>query len=397
MTQDTSFTVLILAAGNGNRFGQEIPKQYATLHGKCVLRHTIQNFLNHPAKPDIYVVIDPEHEKLYSTAVHGLNLPEPIYGEKTRKESCYNGLRELSFRGIIGSLLVHDGARPFITTTQINSVLQALETHKSITLGMPVSETLRRANDENILEENINREKAWTIQTPQGFDLKDLLASHERFKDDDHFTDDCSVMEAAGFETKVISGSRQNIKITWAEDLEEAKKIMTQNQRTVIGQGFDVHAFGDETVETIKLGGIDVPHHKNLKAHSDGDVVLHAITDAVLGCIGEGDIGLHFPPSDNQWKDKDSRYFLEEALKMFLGKGGTISNLDVTIICEKPKLTPVRDAMVSKISKILDVPSSRVNVKATTTEKLGFTGREEGIACQASLCATIKGYDDTIE
>lgn len=396
MIKAPTFTVLILAAGCGNRFGQEIPKQYALLHGKPVLRHTIERFIDHPTKPDIYVVIDPQHENLYRTAVQGLNLPQPIHGGKTRKDSCYNGLQELSSRSVIGSLLVHDGARPFITPSQIDLVFEALKNHKSVTLGMPVSETLRRADEDGILDKIINRDKAWTIQTPQGFDFKGLCSAHEKFQDEDHFTDDCSVMEAAGYKTKVIPGSRQNIKITWTEDLEEAKRIMMQNQRTVIGQGFDVHAFGSKSVENIRLGGIDVPHNRNLQAHSDGDVVLHAITDAVLGAIGKGDIGLHFPPSDDQWKDKDSRYFLEEAANLLQSKGGRINNLDVTIICERPKLTPVRNDMVSKIAEILDIPTEWINVKATTTEQLGFTGREEGIACQASVCATIVRYDDTI-
>ncbi len=260
-------------------------------------------------------------------------------------------------------------------------------------LGKPIPETIRRVDEHFNLTDKIDRTNCWALQTPQGFIFDDLLAAHEKFREDDNFTDDCGVMEADGHKTKVVKRSSPNIKITWPEDLKEAEDIMSQNKMIVMGQGFDVHAFGNETVTSIRLGGIDVPHNRNLTAHSDGDVVLHALTDALLGAIGEGDIGLHFPPSDDMWKDKDSRFFLEEAHKMLTNKGGEIHNIDITLICETPKLKDRRYEMRDSIASLLDIVPAQVNVKATTTEKLGFTGRGEGIACQATICANINRYE----
>lgn len=393
MLKNQFFSVLLLGAGFGSRFGQDLPKQFQQLSGKPVIRYAIEVFLSHPKCNAVHAVINSAHHELYHDALHDLNLPSPIIGGESRKQSCYNGLKEIAKGEPPKIILVHDAARPFISHKDIDNLLQELEVSNSVSLGKPIVETIRRSDTQNYLTEKIDRTNCWALQTPQGFHFDQLLEAHEAFKENDAFTDDCGVMEAHGHKTKVIKRKSPNIKITWADDLEEAERIMSEKKITVTGHGFDVHAFGDVDVENIKLGGIDVPYHRNLKAHSDGDVVLHALTDAILGAIGEGDIGLHFPPSDNQWKNKDSRFFLEEASKMLLQKGGDINNVDITLICEKPKLKDMREPMRDSIASLLSLNPRQVNVKATTTEKLGFTGRGEGIACQATICANINRYE----
>jgi 2-C-methyl-D-erythritol 4-phosphate cytidylyltransferase / 2-C-methyl-D-erythritol 2,4-cyclodiphosphate synthase len=387
MSQKQPFTALILAGGHGSRMNTDIPKQYQILCGQTVIHHAIKTFLAHPSLIGIRVVIDPTHLSLYEDAVRDLHLPVPIYGGKTRMESCYNGLKALNLNQD-ELILIHDAARPLVSIEDIDNVLEALTNQRSVSLGVPISETLRRSNDENILHESIDRTNIWALQTPQGFHYQDLKTAHEKTKNHDGFTDDCSVMEAAGHQTYIVKGGRHNIKITWQNDIQECANYMNTSSTQLIGQGFDVHAFGDEGVKTIRLGGIDIPYIRKLTAHSDGDVVLHALTDALLGAIAAGDIGQHFPPSDMQWKDKDSTFFLNEACRMIAEKNCTINNVDVTIMCEAPKIGPVRDEMQSKIAELLSLPLHRVNVKATTTEKLGFTGRGEGIAVQVTTLLT---------
>ena len=224
MTEKDTFTVLILAAGRGERFGSDLPKQYQYVNGKSVLYHTLQVFLSHPAKPDIYVVINEEHQKLYEKAVKGLNLPPPIFGGVTRKESCYKGLKEISKEVQNRFILVHDAARPFVLHQDIDHILNALEDHTSTTLGKPIPETIRRTNEDGILTDHIDRKNCWALQTPQGFHFNKLLESHKTHRDNNDFTDDCGVMEASGHKTKVIKRVSPNIKITFPEDLIEAER-----------------------------------------------------------------------------------------------------------------------------------------------------------------------------
>lgn len=377
------FNALILAAGTATRFGGARPKQYELLHGKPVLRHSLDTFLECTGLLNLKVVIHPDHEMFYREAVHGLNLPSPVIGGKSRKESCLNGLISYAHLSSEDPILVHDAARPFVTARDILNVVETLQAHSSVTLGVPICDTLRRAGIDNVLEAHIDRASAWAIQTPQGFRFGPLLAAHKTFANRDDFTDDCSVIEAAGVKTTIIPGNRHNIKITWPEDLTERETPMIQNRIPLIGQGFDVHAFAEEQADTIRLGGIDVPCMRRLAAHSDGDVALHALTDALLGAIGEGDIGQHFPPSDMLWKDKDSTHFLLVALELMRKASCVLYNVDLTIICESPKIGPVREKMRTRIANLLELDEIYVNIKATTTEKLGFTGRGEGIAAQA--------------
>jgi len=238
--------------------------------------------------------------------------------------------------------------------------------------------------------QTVDREHLWSIQTPQAFDYDLIMKAHETYKHDSTFTDDRGMVEALGQNVTLIEGSKENIKITTADDLIMAEKLLNTKKQTITALGFDVHAFEEGT--SVRLGGIDIPHNKSLQGHSDADVVLHAITDAILGALNEGDIGTHFPPSDPQWKDADSALFLNETIKKLNNKNALLDFIDVTIMAEEPKIGPHRDAMQKRISEITGLHTNDISIKATTTEKLGFTGRGEGIACQCVATITrIKG------
>jgi len=314
----------------------------------------------------------------------GLDIGAPIIGSKSRKLSIYNGLKNFVKASLEDNILIHDAARPLIQEHEIHNLMEKLENHKAVTLAAPVSDTLMRDN------EAVDRDGLWAIQTPQGFHLQSLIDAHEKFKEDDSFTDDAGLMRAMGHDVEIVPSSRENIKITTKEDLQMAEKLMMADKETRTSSGFDVHAFEKEpSARKLIMGGIEIPHRVALTGHSDADVVLHAITDAVLGAVNEGDIGTHFPPSDPQWKDADSALFLREAVKKLNGKSGILKFIDVTIMAEEPKIGPHREAMQHRIAEICDVDVSLISIKATTTEGLGFTGRKEGIACQAVITTLI--------
>ncbi len=367
MTKSKQFHVVIAAAGQGERFGGPIPKQYRPLGGRPLLRHAVETFLKMEGVKSVRVAIGAGHEHLYKSAVEGLELAPPIIGAATRKDSVYNALKLI--RAEPGDIvLVHDAARPFVSG--VEDLLQAMNENDAATLAMPVSDTLRRG------DEIVEREGLWALQTPQVFRLDVLKNAHESTKGE--FTDDTGLVSAMGVPVKMVMGSKANIKITVPEDFEIAERLLSGETRT--GMGYDVHAFSKEPERKLMLCGIEVDHAFGLEGHSDADVALHALTDAILGAIGKGDIGQHFPPSNPKFKNMASSVFLEEAARMVKG---SILNADVTIICEAPKIGPYREKMQAKIAGILKIDVSRVNVKATTTEGLGFTGRGEGIAAQA--------------
>lgn len=377
------FHVLIAAAGNGVRFGGGRPKQYALLNGKPLLRHTLDVFLNHPDLSSLRVIINPDHQSLYNEAVSGLDLPAPIYGSYTRKSSIYNGLNGVSHLKNDDILLVHDAARPLVHANEITRL--AIEAGKTgaATLATPVTDTLRHVNGNTV-----ERDGLWAVQTPQGFHYNILKIAHEIAKNDNS-TDDAGLVSASGQPVTLVEGSRNNIKITRPEDIELAEKLMQKNFDIRTGMGFDVHAFEkNDPARPLILCGVKIDHKFGLAGHSDADVGLHAITDALLGAIAEGDIGHHFPPSDMTFKNMSSDIFLKRAAELTREKGAVIQNIDLTIICEAPKIGPHREAMQKRIAEILGLNPSRIGVKATTTEQLGFTGRGEGIAAQA--VATVK-------
>jgi 2-C-methyl-D-erythritol 4-phosphate cytidylyltransferase/2-C-methyl-D-erythritol 2,4-cyclodiphosphate synthase len=376
--------VLIVAAGRGSRFGGELPKQYALLDGKPVIRRTIEAFLDHPGIGEIRVVIHPDDVELYRAACAGLEIAAPVFGGAERQDSVRNGLEALASASP-DAVLIHDAARPAITPAVIDAVLSALSTEAGAIPVLPVVDTLKRRGDGPVLGATFDRASVLRAQTPQGFRFADILAAH-RAAAGNTLTDDAAVMEAAGHRVVGVAGEERNIKITTNEDLEAMQSTSAPAFEFRTGNGYDVHRF--EPGDAVIICGVTVPHTGRLAGHSDADVGLHAITDALLGAIAEGDIGDHFPPSDPQWRGAASDRFLAHACDLVRKKGGETVNVDVTIVCEAPKIGPHRTAMRERVAGILGLDAARVSVKATTTEKLGFTGRREGIAALAT--ATVR-------
>ncbi len=375
-------TALIVAAGRGSRFGGALPKQYALLGGQPVLRHAIAAFRACSQISQLRVVIAAGDEMHYQAAVQGLGLPSPVLGGPSRQQSVLNGLEALSVDAP-DFVAIHDGARPLVQPVDIAACLEASARPgvAGAVLGVPVSDTVKRTAEDGAVSETVPRANLWRAQTPQVFRFEALLAAHRAAaalgaSEATALTDDAHVAERAGLKVVMVAGNGENPKITTAQDL---ARLSTMEART--GLGFDVHGFG--AGNAVTLGGIAIPHDRALSGHSDADVALHALTDAVLGAIGAGDIGMHFPPSDPQWRGASSDRFLRHAVDLLTRRGGRIVHLDLTLICEAPRIGPHREAMVASIARIAGVPADRVSVKATTTEKLGFTGRGEGIAAQA--------------
>jgi 2-C-methyl-D-erythritol 4-phosphate cytidylyltransferase/2-C-methyl-D-erythritol 2,4-cyclodiphosphate synthase len=407
ITQSTNFmpqktVALITACGRGRRFSESsqdyagIPKQYLPLGGVSMLRHCVLAFLNHPAIDAVMCVIHPEDMSFYEEAVAGLDLLNPVFGGDTRQSSIRLGLEALRDYNP-NKVLIHDGVRPFVSRRLIDGILEKLETHPAVIPAVAVEDTIKKCDDGKI-EWTLERDNLWRAQTPQGFLYEDILNSHVAFKDL-NFTDDASLNEYAGIPVAIVPGSQNNFKITTEEDYERAQRMASMLIRNVkeehrVGMGFDVHAFcakQKDDSDFIRLCGIDVEFDKKIEAHSDGDVAIHALMDALLGAIGEGDIGDHFPPSEAKWKNADSGEMLKIVAHLLKKKGATILNIDLTLICEKPRISQHKQKMKENLAKILNISAARVNVKATTTEKLGFLGRAEGISAQAvaSLSAMI--------
>lgn len=381
----TQVSIVIVAAGRGSRAGEGLPKQYRKLMGKTVLRRTAESL--QAAAPDapILCVIHPDDAALYEEAVAGLGLLPPVHGGKTRQESVARGLDGIAHLAP-EYVLVHDAARPFVTPAVIESVLDTLKAGaKAVVPGIAVTDTLKHAPGGRI-QRTVDRNDLYAVQTPQGFPFPDLEAAHKAAPHQD-FTDDAAVMEAAGTVVTIAQGDTANFKLTTPADFARAEeRLMLQIADMRVGSGYDVHRF--EAGDHVWLCGVKVPHSQALKGHSDADVGLHALTDALLGAIADGDIGTHFPPSDNQWRGAPSDLFLTHARDRIIGLGGMIAHVTVCLICERPKIGPHKDTMRARIAELLQIDLARVSVQATTTEKLGFTGREEGIAAQAT--ATVR-------
>ena len=375
---------LIVAAGRGSRFGGDGPKQYADLGGRPLLRHCLEQFQRHPGIAALQTVIHADDHDLYAQATAGLELPPPALGGASRQESVRLGLEHLATLAP-ARVLIHDAARPFVDAGVIDRVLAALDTTPGAIAALPVTDTLKRGT-EGLVAGTVPRQDLWRAQTPQGFHYAEILAAH-RAAAGAELTDDAAVAEHAGLAVTLVEGGPENIKVTTAQDLIRAERRLAARQdETRVGNGFDVHRFGPG--DHVILCGIYVPYRAGLMGHSDADVGLHALTDAILGALGAGDIGSHFPPSDARWRDADSALFLRHAAEMVGSRGGRIAHVDVTLICEQPKVGPHRAAMVARIAEVLEISAERVSVKATTTEGLGFTGRGEGIAAQAT--ATVR-------
>ena len=374
-----SCIALVVAAGRGTRLGAALPKQYLPLAGKPLLRHSLEGLVAHSGIARVRVVYNPDDADEYARASAGLDLLPPVAGGAARQDSVRLGLESLSALAP-ALVLIHDGARPFVDSGTIDRVLTALAEAPAAVPALKLADTVKRADDGRVLE-TVDRTQLWRAQTPQGFCYANILEAHRAAQGMD-LPDDAAVAERAGLAVRLVAGSEDNVKVTTPEDLARAERSAAARLGDVsTGQGFDVHAFGPG--DHVWLCGIKVPHSHGLVGHSDADCGLHALTDAVLGALGAGDIGVHFPPSDPQWRGAPSHRFLRHAADLVAQAGGSIAHVDVTLICESPKIGPHRAAMVARIAEILNLDPKRVSVKATTTERLGFTGRGEGIAAQA--------------
>ncbi|HUR43045.1 MAG TPA: bifunctional 2-C-methyl-D-erythritol 4-phosphate cytidylyltransferase/2-C-methyl-D-erythritol 2,4-cyclodiphosphate synthase [Aestuariivirga sp.] len=382
---------VIVAGGSGLRAGGETPKQYQLIGGKPMIWWTLKAFAEHPGVSYVQPVIGEGHEDMYAHATEGLNLEPAVEGGATRQDSCLAGLEALAHRRP-GKVLIHDGARPFASTELISQVVAGLDRHGAVVPGMPVAETLKLAPG-GIVKETVDRSGMWTAQTPQGFNFETILAAHRAARDAGahNLTDDAAVAERAGMGIAMIPGHIDNRKLTTAEDMVSADRTMMAARLADlpdirVGQGFDIHPFA--VGEAVVLCGIAIPFQQTLRGHSDADVAMHALTDAIFGAIGEGDIGSHFPPSDVQWKGAASSIFLRKAVESVRQRGGLIANADITILAEAPRINPHVAAMKAMLAPLLGVAPERIAIKATTMEGLGAIGRKEGIAALAT--ATIR-------
>ncbi|MFG1205424.1 bifunctional 2-C-methyl-D-erythritol 4-phosphate cytidylyltransferase/2-C-methyl-D-erythritol 2,4-cyclodiphosphate synthase [Xanthobacter flavus] len=389
-TSAANCVAIVVAAGRGSRAGGPLPKQYQQLGGEPVLRRTLRLFCEHPAVTSVLAVIHSDDSGLFADAAEGLpKILAPVSGGATRQESVRAGLEALAGSGAPTVVLVHDAARPYATPDLIARAIAAAGEADAAIPVLAVTDTVKRVDTAGLVEETVDRAALRAVQTPQAFRYAPLVAAHRAAADSGvtTLTDDASVMEWAGHRVATFTGETGNIKLTTAEDMTRAAASTLADLPDVrTGTGFDVHAFGPG--DHVMLGGVAVPHGFGLVGHSDADVGLHALTDALLGALCDGDIGAHFPPSDPQWKGASSDRFLAHAVDKVKARGGRIAHLDLTLICEAPKVGPHRDAIRAEIARITGVPAARISVKATTTEKLGFTGRREGIAAMAS--ATIR-------
>ncbi|MCC6920414.1 MAG: bifunctional 2-C-methyl-D-erythritol 4-phosphate cytidylyltransferase/2-C-methyl-D-erythritol 2,4-cyclodiphosphate synthase [Alphaproteobacteria bacterium] len=371
--------ILVMAAGSGERAGPGVSKQYRPIFGVPLLRRTIDTLKALLPEAGVRVVISPEHAAAYTAAMAGSDLPPPLPGGPTRQESVRKGLEALE-ADQPDIVLIHDAARPFLSGETVAALLDRLQGDvDGAAPGLAVLDTVKRCAADGLVSDTVDRRGLWRVQTPQAFRYAAILAAHRSAPPD--LTDDLAVAEAHGLRVAVVPGDERTFKITTSADFRAAEAVLINALPDVrTGTGFDVHAFSEG--DHVTLCGVKVPHSHGLLGHSDADVGLHAITDAILGALGAGDIGMHFPPSDERWRGAASDRFLLHTADLVRVRGGVISHVDVTLICEAPKVGPHRDAMVTHISEILGLPG-RVSVKATTTEKLGFTGRREGIAAQA--------------
>jgi 2-C-methyl-D-erythritol 4-phosphate cytidylyltransferase/2-C-methyl-D-erythritol 2,4-cyclodiphosphate synthase len=383
-----STVAVIVAAGRGARAGRtgDVPKQYRVLAGAPVLAHSLRALTGHPGVDAVEVVIHGHDRALYEAAArpYAARLLDPVLGGATRQESVRLGLEALCPRAP-ERVLIHDAARPFLMSDLVTRLIEALDATPAAIAAEPVADTLKRASPDGTIADTIDRANLWRAQTPQAFRFAPILAAHRRAAEAarSDFTDDAGLAEWAGLAVKLVASASANMKLTTTEDFALAECLVSPpllEPRT--GSGFDVHAFAPG--DGVWLCGLKIPHTHRLEGHSDADVGLHALTDAILGAIGDGDIGQHFPPSDPQWRGAASRLFLEDAARRVRALGGRIANVDLTLLCEAPKIGPHRLEMRQAVAAILQIDVARVGVKATTMEGLGFVGRREGIAALAS-------------
>ena len=382
---------VVVAAGRGTRAAGALPKQYRKILGVPVITRALSTLIRHPDVGVVQPVIHPADAELYRAAAEGLDLLPPVGGGETRQASVRSALEAMEpYDPEI--VLVHDAARPFASEMLITRAIAAVRERSAAVPVIAVTDTIKRVDARGVVAGTPDREALRLVQTPQAFRFRTLLDAHRKARATgrDDFTDDAALAEWAGIEVATFDGETGNVKLTSSEDFARAEAwsvFASADVRT--GFGFDVHQFapGDH----VMLGGIRIPYERGLSGHSDADVVLHALVDAILGALVEGDIGVHFPPTDPQWRGASSDRFLAFAVERVRSRAGQIAHLDVTIVCEAPRIGPVRDAMRGRIADIAAIPADRVAVKATTTEKMGFTGRGEGIAAFATATLRLPG------
>ena len=394
-----STVALIVAAGRSTRFGGPTPKTYAKLGGRPVLSHSIDAYGRHPAIDAVCVVIQENHRPQYQQAVtvcqSDLSLRDPVFGGIERQDSVRLGLKSLSAL-LPDRVIIHDAARPLVAPDLITRVLAPLSPENTWYSGsiaaLPIPDTVKRATSENSDDrrmkvlETLDRHTLWRAQTPQAFDFEAISRAHDSAAGNT-FTDDSAVAEAAGLNVVLVPGDTENFKITNSDDLSRAELMLSGRHGDIrVTNGFDTHRFGPG--DHVMLCGVAIPHDKALQGHSDADAALHAVTDALLASISAGDIGFHFPPSDAQWRNTSSEVFASFAVEKIRAAQGIIAHIDVTIVCEGPRVAPYREAMQGRLAAIAGIDPSRVSVKGTTTERLGFTGRGEGISALAT--ATVR-------
>ena len=396
LAADGKVGVVIVAAGRGARAGQaDGPKQYQRIGGRAVIAHTLEKFLSHPNVGPVVVAIHADDRALFDRAAGAdAGRVVTVTGGLSRQASVRLGLLALKEHAP-AKVLVHDAVRPFVDAALIERTIEAIGERQGALPALPVADTLKRESASGMVEETVSRAGLHAAQTPQGFPFAPLLAAHEKAhqlgKAD--FTDDAAIAEWVDIPVKIVTGSPDNVKLTWARDIAMADQRLSNalprfpDVRT--GNGYDVHAF--EPGDHVMLCGVAIPHDRKLSGHSDADVGLHALTDALLATCGAGDIGTHFPPSDPQWKGAASKIFVEHAAKLVRGRGGRIANADVTLICEAPRVGPHREAMTAALAAMLGIAPERISIKATTNERLGFVGRQEGIAAIATASVVYPG------
>lgn len=386
---------VIVAAGRGERAGKaDGPKQYRRLGSKAIIAHTLETFLAHPRIGSVVVAIHADDRPLFHEVAGALaERVRVVMGGDSRQVSVRLALEALEDE-TPDAVLIHDAVRPFAGPALIDRVVAALGPERGAIPALPLVETIKRATADRLIEQTVQRDGLFAAQTPQGFPFAPILTAHREAEASgkQDFTDDASIAEWAGMAVALVEGDPQNIKLTFARDIEMANARLDDDTtfpdvRT--GNGYDVHAF--EVGDAVTLCGVAIPHSKRLSGHSDADVALHALTDALLATCGAGDIGTHFPPSDPQWRGAASRIFVEHAAALVRERGGRIANADITLICEAPRIGPHREAMTQALSGMLKISADRVSVKATTNEKLGFVGREEGIAAIATATVVYPG------
>lgn len=396
VSADGGVAAVIVAAGRGERAGQaDGPKQYRHIGGRAILARTLETFLSHPRISHVVVVIHADDEQLLQKAA-GENLAEItiVTGGRTRQDSVRLGLIALDSE-TLDKVLIHDAVRPFADRDLIDRVIDVIGAKQGALPALPVADTLKRESRDGTIGETVPRTGLHAAQTPQGFPFRPILDAHEKAYQAgrNDFTDDAAIAEWARLPVKIVAGSPDNVKLTWARDIVMADQRLNGARSSFpdirTGNGYDVHAF--EAGDHVTLCGIEIPHDRKLSGHSDADVGLHALTDALLATCGAGDIGTHFPPSDPQWKGMASRVFVEHAAKIVRARGGRIANADITLICEAPRIGPHREAMTAVLSDMLGIAPERISIKATTNEKLGFVGRQEGIAAIATASVVYPG------